>query len=123
VPERAARLGAIALIALGVLLDFYALMIKSSPGATAFTLFLMLWLWSPYFVCAWIVRKGRFMIGALFSAAMILALDIADYDAVFMSPKHSTAALALFFAPICSLFIFIPSGLIIGWLVERKRVR
>ena len=76
----------------------------------------MLWSWLPYLLALLLLLWLRNPIMPLCGVLGPFALDMLAYYAVFID-RHpsSTAALALLFAPLWSLIVLEPIGLLIGW--------
>jgi hypothetical protein len=54
------------------------------------------------------------------SAGLMLALEVLIYFAVFVNPQSSTDAIAYVFKPGVQLFIFLPIGLLIGRVMDKR---
>jgi len=115
-----ARQVGFALVALGMLLHVYIAFVEASGGVSAFSLGLMLWSWLPYLLALILFLWLRNPIAPLCGVLGPFALDMLVYYDVFIHPRSSTAALALLFAPLWSLIIFEPIGLLIGWIVAKR---
>jgi|GEM_PF-1477056 len=72
----------------------------------------------PYVICLLILRKVANVVLVLPAVIGALAMDVDTYFAV-KSSVSSTAAIGLVAAPVFNLFIIIPVGFLIGWLLSR----
>ena len=114
----AANKTAVLFLAFGIIFHTFAVPI----AVRSFQIGLWLWMLSPYIAGAamfFIFRQPYAVVGALVLPAL---LDIYVFASVFLSPQSSTAGIALVFAPLLSLFIFVPLGGLIGaWVGKSKR--
>ena len=118
-----AKVLANALIAFGVALHSYTLLYglkNSSSGNYGFSMALWLLSISPYAIAGsfvWFFRKPYAAVGALVLPSI---MDAGTFYSVLINPRGSTAALALLFAPLWNLFLFLLIGALIGWWYERR---
>ena len=73
----------------------------------------------PYALCLALLRWKKSVGPALGGTIAIVLLDAWMYWSVFISPRGSTAALGLLFAPLWKLFMPLPLGAALGFAVER----
>jgi hypothetical protein len=73
----------------------------------------------PYALCLALLKWTKSVGPALGGTLAIVLLDAWMYWSVFISPRGSTAALGLLFAPLWKLFILLPLGAAVGFAVER----
>lgn len=104
------------LVLIGVVLHTYVAVAKSHSFDAGFWLLALL----PYIVGSILLtglRKPYATVGALL---IPVAMDIATFYYVFISPSSSTAPLALFFVPLWNLFFFVPFGGAVGWFIGKR---
>ncbi len=77
----------------------------------------------PYALCLALLIWTRSVGSALGGTFAIVLLDAWMYWSVFIAPRGSTAALGLLFAPLWKLFILLPLGAAVGFVVERSMRR
>jgi hypothetical protein len=107
------------IIGSALLLHAYTAFIKSEGGTTPFSIGLMLWSWLPYLLSAWFFSLMRRPLVPLCGVIPPLIIDAWTFYAVFIRPQSSTAALALIWVPLWNLVIFMPLGMLIGWILSR----
>lgn len=103
---------------LGVVLHTYTAVFQSSGNSYAFLILLFAWSCFPYLLCL----VGTFLsqrVFAVFASVGCLAVDLATYHSVFISPTSSTAALGLLFAPAVNLVVVLPIAMVATWLLGR----
>ena len=113
-----ARQTGFTLVAIGMLLHAFISLVKanaSGPAGLAFSVGLMLWSWLPYLLALLLLLWLRNPVMPLCGILGPFVLDMLVYYEVFIRPTSSTAAIALFFAPLWNLIILEPIGLLVGW--------
>ena len=111
------HLAAVGLFCAALILHGYenvALAEHFSPGFFA-------WALVPYAVFVFISCIAPMRIPAVAAGAVALLFDLLVHYDVFVSPKSSTAALALIFAPLWNLLVFGPIALFATWSALRTR--
>lgn len=93
---------------------------KVQGGPSAFSIGLLLWSWLPYDLCLVSAFTFRSAWPAFFAGSFALTLDLVTYNAVFIHPTGSTAAIRLLFAPLENL-VLVPIGLLVGVGVARLK--
>lgn len=105
---------------LGILLHAYISFFKAHEGPNVFTLGLLVASALPYLICVMLATRGRRRpLSAFIGAAACLVCDGVLYNAVFVNPQGSTAAVGLVFGPLVNLALCIPIGLLGGYVLER----
>jgi hypothetical protein len=108
---------ATSLIAFGVVLHTYEHAIEVERFSVA------IWLWSlsPYIVATKILVRFRHAHAATGALAVPVLLDVMTFFSVFVSPKGSTAGLAMLFTPLWNRLVFVPLGAAMGrWVRNRS---
>jgi hypothetical protein len=113
------RTSALMIIAAGMLLHTYTGFFKTSGGIDLLSLKIIGLSWLPYLVCLMLVVAIRNPLIPLCGAMLPLILDLMMYDSVFIHPTSSTAAIGLLFMPLWNLVLFMPVGLLAGFLIAR----
>ena len=72
----------------------------------------------PYLLCLGVLKWTRSVGAALGGLLAIALFDVWMYWSVFVSPRGSTAAVGLVFAPLWKTFILLPIGAVIGRVIE-----
>lgn len=115
---RPQRLATILVIA-GTALALYVAIFKREGSSVG--------LWFPlvFVLGPWIVISGLFVWlkwarGVALAAGLMLALELLIYFVVFVSPQSSTDAVAYVFKPWVQLLLFLPFGLLIGRVLDKK---
>lgn len=108
------------IIAIGILLHVYTYFFESQGGFGLFQIQMFLLSVMPYILCflVWILKKNS-VISFTGSIGPLLA-DLLIYYSVFINPQGSTAPLALLWMPIWNLLILMPTGLLIGYMIDRS---
>lgn len=89
--------------------------------AEYFSVGMFAWTMLPYATFVFLSCMASMRIPAAAAVGVALVIDlIAHYD-VFVSPKGSTAALALIFAPLWNLLVFGPVAIVATWSALRTR--
>jgi len=89
--------------------------------ASEFSLGLLAWALSPY-VLALLLSCFRSTRGAAVAgAAAALCFDALAFYSVFIRPTSSTASLALLFAPLWNLLVFVPGATWLAWKIRGRR--
>ena len=110
-----------ALVAIGLLFHVFisfGALVKTNddlPSGPIFVIALLLWACLPYLPALLLLRWLRNPIMPLCGVLGPFALDMLLFYNVILYPRSSTAAIALLFAPLWSLIILEPIGLLIGW--------
>lgn len=107
------------IIGSALLLHATTAFIKSEGGVTPFSIGLMIWSWLPYLLSIWFFSLIRRSLVPLSGVVPPLIMDAWTFYVVFISPQNSTAALALIWVPLWNLVIFLPAGLLTGWILSR----
>jgi hypothetical protein len=108
---------------LGIALHAWICFVKADGGLSWFVVGLFVFASLPYVVGLGLLWRMARPLIPLCGMLVPLALDAWLYDAVFVHPRGSTAAVGLVIAPIWKLAVGLPAGLAIGWLIERMRRR
>lgn len=96
-------------------------MYEHSLGSSEISFAWVLWPLLPYVMCLAVSTAAPTRLPAIAGAVTALGFDaIAHYD-VFISPKGSTAALALLFVPLWNTLVFAPLAMLAAWLFLRRR--
>jgi len=111
-------LSAVGLLAAGTLFSLYVDVIKT--GGNSHTMFADIVLVGPWIFLIALYVLFRKASGFAIAAALMLACEIWVYLVVFVTPKHSTDALAYLAKPALQLLILVPIGLGIGYLIEKR---
>ena len=91
---------------------------RAEGGPSTFSVGLLLWSWLPYIFCLAAAFAFRSPWPAFVAASLAFTLDLITFDAVFIHPYHSTAAIDLLFVPLVNLVV-VPVGLLLGWGASR----
>jgi hypothetical protein len=113
--------GGLFIVALGMLLHVYVAFFKSEGGASSFSMGLMVWSWLPYLVSALLFFVVRRTLIPLCGVVLALVIDALNYYSVFIIPQSSTAALGLLWIPLWNLVLFMPAGLLVGWVASKAK--
>lgn len=73
------------------------------------------WLVLDAFFAWWKSARGIAAAGAL-----LLALEVYIFYGVFIDPESSTDALAYVAKPALQVFVLLPLGLLIGWVMDKR---
>jgi len=106
-------------VACGLLLHLYTVLFKAEGPFNSFLLGLLLWSWLPYAAPLLFLLRWRSGYSALGAALLALTVDLLVFYTAFIRPRSSTASLALLFAPLWNLLLFVPFWALIGWLLSR----
>jgi hypothetical protein len=117
------RISALTIIAAGMLLHTYTGFFKTSGEIDLFSLKITGFSWLPYLVCLVLAIAIRNPLIPLCGAILPLILDLMMYYSVFIHPTSSTAAIGLLFMPLWNLVLFMPIGLLAGFLIVRLKNR
>jgi hypothetical protein len=84
-------------------------------------------LWFPFFFVLgpWllldvILIRLRWMRGVAIAGGLMLALEALIYFLVFVNPQSSTDALAYVLKPWVQVLVFLPIGLLVGRLIDKR---
>ena len=101
----------------GIAAWLYVCLVISTPPASLLLLGLAI---MPYAVCLSITYSatGSAYYG-FFGSVGALVGDSLIIHPVFVSPTTSTSALALLAVPMANLIMFIPGGILLGYLLQR----
>lgn len=91
------------------------------PTSSDFSAGWLLWALTPYLVCMAASCFPATHVPAVVGALVALAFDSLAHYEVFVNPKSSTAGLALLFVPLWNSIVFAPIGMLISWLIIRRR--
>lgn len=91
---------------------------KAEGDASAFSIGLLLWSWLPYVFCLVSAFNFRSAWPAFVGGSFALTLDLITFNAVFIHPTSSTAAISLLFVPLVNL-VLVPLGLLVGLGIAR----
>jgi hypothetical protein len=105
------------LVGLAVALHWY---IGSQAEASKFPFGLLVWALSPYLAALLLSCFRTTRVPAVAGATVALCIDALTFHSVFVRPTSSTASLALLFAPLWNLLVFVPG---VTWLAWRVRGR
>lgn len=100
-------------------LHAYEQLAKSSDPSPVF----FLWSMFPYTVCLLILLSCDSAIPAAVGTTSVFGFDCYTYYTVFVAPKSSTAALAVFFMPLFNAFLIAPVVMFLIWLIMRLYFR
>jgi hypothetical protein len=114
---------AILVPSLGILLHAYISFFEASGGPNAFTLGLLAWSSLPYAICLLIAFAIDRPFLGFCGATVALLADLGTYYSVFVSPTSSAAAISVLFAPMVSLVVWVPVGVLVGFLLGRLKTR
>lgn len=78
------------------------------------------WALVPYALLAVLVVRMKKHFKLVLGAAVALVVDYYTFQAVFIDPKSSTAALALIWMPFWTVIFFIPAAILFGWVLEKS---
>jgi hypothetical protein len=120
---RAIRLARGAVVAAAVIHAASLVHRLDGPLLSPFTLGLLAFSLVPYLGCLLLIRWRRNVGAGLGALVGVVALDVAVYWSVFVSPRGSTAALALLFAPLWKLVAALPLGALLGTAVDAAVAR
>ena len=113
------RISALTIIVAGMLLHTYTGFFKTDGEISFFTLKVIGLSWLPYLVCLVFAIAIRNPLIPLCGTILPFILDLMMYDSVFIHPTSSTAAIGLLFMPLWNLVLFMPIGLLAGFLITR----
>jgi hypothetical protein len=104
---------------LGILLNAWVFLFRSDSSGSDLGLFF--WTSVPYLlpILAAFAPFGAWP--PLVGGTTCLLVSALNYDAVFIHPQHSTAALGILFIPLWLSVVIGPIAMGIAWLVERFR--
>ena len=114
------HLSVVAISAIGAALHAYESLLLAAGGPS---LGFFLWGLSPYFLCLFVAMSSNSPVPAAVGAAIALLFDLLTHYSVFVHPTSSTAALALIFTPLCNTLFFAPIGILVTWLILRRRAQ
>lgn len=114
------KLGAV-IASFGLLLHAYTAFFNSDVGPDSFTLGLMAWSSLPYLVAMSLLFVLRRPLIPLCGVIPVLFFDVWNYYYIFVRPQSSTAAIGLLWMPLWNLAIFMPTGLLVGWLIHKAK--
>lgn len=104
-----------------VALQLWVMFVESAAGITSFDLALFIWTLLPYCLAAWVAVRGTSPWPGFIAGVVAFLFDLFIFQSVFLAPEGSTAALALLFAPLWNLVLFVPAALLIGRWAFRDR--
>ncbi len=114
------RIVTLIIIAAAMLLHVYVGYFKASGEPYLLLQWgLIVWAWLPYLVCLLLAVGKRNPLMPLCGALLPLFLDLMTYYLVFINPTSSTAAIAWVVMPLWNLILFMPFGLLTGFLIVR----
>ena len=96
---------------------------SAGPLLSYFMIGLLAFSLVPYLVCLLLISWAKKVGAGLGGLVGVAALDLAVYWSVFVSPKGSTAALGLLFAPVWKLVAALPIGALLGLALEAAVIR
>jgi hypothetical protein len=105
------------LVAFGFVFHTYVYAVEAEWFSVPF------WLWSlsPYIVATVFLVRFRHAHATIGALAVPVLVDLMTFHSVFISPQSSTAGLAMLFAPMWNLFLFVPLGAAVGrWVRNRS---
>ena len=111
------RILSLSTAALGLALHLYTFVRHLGPDTIWFSVGLLVWSCLPYLFCLAAAFAFRSWLPSFLGAGVAFLLDAATFNAVFIHPLHSTAAISLLWAPLYNLFV-VPVGLLLGWLIS-----
>jgi len=111
-----ARQTGFTLVVIGMILHAFTALGHAIDGVGLFAAGLMLWSWLPYLVPLLLLLWLRNPVMPLCGVLGPFALDmLVYYHLLFDRHQSSTNGLVFFFAPLWSLIILEPIGLLVGW--------
>jgi hypothetical protein len=110
----------IAISTIGAALHAYESLLLAAGGPS---IGFFLWGLSPYFLCLFVAMSSRSPVPAAVGAAIAILFDLLAHYGVFVHPTSSTAALALIFTPLWNTLVFAPIGILVTWLILRRRAQ
>lgn len=105
--------------AAGIILHTYISFLKSQQVLSGFNLGLFAASLLPYLICGFLFLRSDNLLIPLIGIIPCLAMDLISYYSVFIRPESSTAPLSLVAAPLYNLVLFMPAGMLTGWLVSK----
>ena len=93
-------------------------MLKGDDSVSVFEIGLFLASCLPYFFCLVALFSFRSILPAFVGAILAFVPDVIAFNATFVHPQSSTAAIGLLFVPVVNVFL-VPIGLLLGWGVSR----
>ena len=104
-------------VGVAIALHAYEQFVKSADPSFGW----LMWSLVPYALCLFVLSKSASTIPAALGVSVALAFDSLAHYAVFISPKSSTAALALLFGPLWNMLLVSPLTMLVAWLAVRRR--
>ncbi|WP_153020078.1 hypothetical protein [Paramesorhizobium deserti] len=101
----------------GILLQGYISFVLPEGRFDVSFVWLFLYSCLPYAICCAVAAKANSPAG-FFGALAALINDAVTFHDVFIAPTHSTAPIGLLLAPLANLILFMPVGLIVGWVTD-----
>jgi len=104
-------------VALAVALHWY---IGSQAESAEFSFWFFAWALSPYVMALLLSCFRATRVAAVAGVAAALCVDALTFHSVFIRPTSSTASLALLFAPLWNLLIFVPGATWLAWKLSNR---
>jgi hypothetical protein len=104
---------------IGTLLALFVAFFKRGGTATGVS-FPLIFVVGPWLVLDVLYIWLKWARSIAIAAGLMLALELLIYYAVFVNPQSSTDAVAYVFKPAVQLLFFLPIGLIIGRVIDKR---
>jgi hypothetical protein len=110
----------ITLVSSGTLLALFVVAFKQE-GQSTYGWFPLVFVLGPWLILDAIFIVFRQARGIAIAAGLMLAFEVAIYISVFLNPHRSTDATVYVLKPFIQLLIFVPVGLLIGALIDKRK--
>ena len=113
------KIFALFLAVFGLLLHAYTAFFKGEGGVSDFSVGLMIFSWAPYLISMLLIFTMRRTLIPLCGLVIPVFMDMLVHYSVFINPQSSTASLGLLFMPLWNILLFLPLGLLSGWILAK----